>query len=450
MGAIQDAGPAEADRVTPVVRAVQKAAPSVVSITTGRSQTRAFFWQPPMEGGGSGVIVDKDGLVITNWHVIWNQGSDAGFFVKVTLNDGSEFMADVVSEAPEHDLALLKIRDTKGKQFVPIVMGSSSSLMIGETLIAIGNPRGQASSVTVGILSATERTIQVPWPNGRPHKFEHLLQTDAAVNPGNSGGALLDITGKLIGINNAIRTDAVGINFAIPVDKVRQVFNDVLLSYDGSGRFWLGMRVDASGKTDGVLVSSVERAGPAAEAGLRSGDRIVAVNGREVTSHIEFAKQLLDLNPGQEIRLRVRSGRDEREIPLSLQSSDDAALIRLVGMLVRPVTPRDDERLLARATLAYTGGRGRVRGYLPVVFEVTRVVAGGPAAALGLEAGDVIFATAAFNGWGQRFNVAFQGGMSGLIDRLREYAGNQVTILVLQGKKRESMEGELMVRREND
>jgi C-terminal processing protease CtpA/Prc len=91
-----------------------------------------------------------------------------------------------------------------------------------------------------------------------------------------------------------------------------------------------------------------------------------------------------------------------------------------------------------------------VRGYLPVVFEVTRVVAGGPAAALGLEAGDVIFATAAFNGWGQRFNVAFQGGMSGLIDRLREYAGNQVTILVLQGKKRESMEGELMVRREND
>jgi serine protease Do len=277
-----------AARVTPVVLAVGRAAPAVVSIKTGRKAVGDWYFQTQRDvtdGQGSGVIVDPDGLVITNWHVIWNARNEPNFFVKVALNDGSELDAEVLHESPEDDLALLRIRNAGSRTFTPVVMGSSKDLMIGETVIAIGNPRGQANSVTVGVLSATGRDIAVPWPNSREvHRFTNLLQTDAAINPGNSGGALLDITGKLIGINNALRSDSIGINFAIPVDRVHEVFHGQLLAIDGSSKLWLGMGVEPASDDNGIRVQSIEDHGPAREAGLREGDRIVSVAGTPVRS----------------------------------------------------------------------------------------------------------------------------------------------------------------------
>ncbi|MGD1999400.1 MAG: trypsin-like peptidase domain-containing protein, partial [Desulfobacterales bacterium] len=230
--------------------------------------------QPERSTLGSGVILDgKRGLIITNAHVIANAGT-----IKVTLRDEREFEAEIVGADPDFDLAVLRIQS---KALLPEVkMGSSDDLMIGETVIAIGNPFGFSHTVTTGVISAIDRSIRTD-----DRVFHEFIQIDASINPGNSGGPLLNINGELIGINTAIYAKAQGIGFAIPISKTRKIISD-LIAHGEVIEPWIGIivqNIDAGlarylnvPTKSGVLVRTVENGSPAAKAGTREGDIILA------------------------------------------------------------------------------------------------------------------------------------------------------------------------------
>ena len=176
--------------------------------------------------------------------------------VEITLNDETAYNATVLSTDKTHDLALLKIEIPDGAQLHAVEIGDSDGLLLGESVIAIGNPFGQANSVTMGILSAVGREVRVPTPDGLSRTYKNLLQIDAAINPGNSGGALIDINGKLIGINNAGSKIISGISFAIPVSTVRTVFMDTLVSIDRVRGVYVGVGV--RDEDAGVMIVEVE------------------------------------------------------------------------------------------------------------------------------------------------------------------------------------------------
>ncbi|MBU6176046.1 MAG: trypsin-like peptidase domain-containing protein, partial [Planctomycetes bacterium] len=197
-------------RSTPIVQAIKKAEPAVVNIQGNKIVTNTTNGVPTRQevnGMGTGVIIDRRGLIITNYHVV-----DAVEKIEVTLADGSTFIARLINYDPETDLAMIKINADRD---LPVIqVGRSDDLLRGETVIAIGNPFGYQNTVTVGVISALHRNIPV---NGS-QEYTDLIQTNADINPGNSGGPLLNIDGEVIGINVAVRVGAQGIGFAIPVD----------------------------------------------------------------------------------------------------------------------------------------------------------------------------------------------------------------------------------------
>jgi len=307
------------DRRTPVVRAVEKATPAVVNISTKQVRmVRPYFYMevPEMfkrEFGdlfkprrqvtgslGSGVIISPQGYIVTNAHVV-EQADE----IIVTMADESQHKAELVSADPEGDLAIIKMETDK--PVAAIRLGTSSDLMIGETVIAVGNPFGYQHSVTTGVVSALDRTIE-PTP---ATKHEGLIQTDAPINPGNSGGPLLNIRGELIGINTAIRAGAQGLGFAIPVDKVRAIMIG-LLSVRSAGQPWHGIKFDATKRAPVVL--EAEKDSPAAKAGLMKGDRIETLGGRRFAEIIELETSLLDRKIGDIVDLGVR--REGRSVDL--------------------------------------------------------------------------------------------------------------------------------------
>jgi Do/DeqQ family serine protease len=291
------ASPAEVHlSFAPIVKRVQ---PAVVNVYASRVESRVqnpLFDDPVFrhffggqQGGsrtaqslGSGVIVDKSGLVVTNNHVIEGMTE-----VKVALNDHREFEAQIVLRDPRTDLAVLKIKD--GENFPTIELGDSDAIEVGDFVIAIGNPFGVGQTVTQGIVSALARTqIGI-------NDYGFFIQTDAAINPGNSGGALVDLSGRLVGINSAIYSrsgGSMGIGFAIPVNMVKSV---IVAARDGVTKVrrpWLGASLqnvsreiaDSIGldRPVGALVANVAEHGPAAEAGLQRGDVITSVDGQSV------------------------------------------------------------------------------------------------------------------------------------------------------------------------
>lgn len=307
-------------RETQVVKVVRQVSPSVVYVSCQqRIQNNPFaapFWdlfgrdfpEPlgPQEGAslGSGVIVDPSGYVLTNEHVIFG-----GTKIRLTLTNGKSYDAKVVGTAPESDLALLKI---EGEGSFPVAqLGRSDDLMIGETVIAVGNPFGLSNTVTVGVLSATGRTI-----NEGKRRYSDFLQIDAAINPGNSGGPLLNILGQVIGINTAIIREAQSIGFAIPIDRAKRVMEQ-LRSYGQVRPAWLGfLALDPSeaykrklGEQAGVVVARVYPfAYPQDE--LKEGDYITAMNGKPLASTGDFNARLSMLSPGQAADLAIlRDGR---------------------------------------------------------------------------------------------------------------------------------------------
>lgn len=203
-----------AERRTPVVEAVERATPAVVTIETQVSQSSPFaalYGAPRSSSAGSGVVIDSDGVVLTNAHVV-----EGALSIEVHTNDGRSWPAVVLAMESELDLAVLRL---EGARDLPqIAMADSDALLLGEPAIAIGNPYGLGLTVSTGIVSSVQRDVEI-----RSGLYQSYIQTDAAINPGNSGGALVNIHGELIGINTAIRADAEGIGFAIPVNRARKI-----------------------------------------------------------------------------------------------------------------------------------------------------------------------------------------------------------------------------------
>ena len=282
---------------------------SVVEITTESVTTGSFFEQQILTGAGSGVIVTADGYIVTNNHVIEDSSR-----ITVTLRDGTQYDATLVGTDEKTDLAVLKI-DASGLQ--PAVFGSSSDLKVGEQAIVIGNPLGQlGGSVTSGIISALDREITVDG-----HTMA-LLQTDAAVNPGNSGGGLFNANGELVGIINAKSSgdNVEGLGFAIPSDTVKEVVDAIIQNGYVPGRVSLGLSVvditDAQTAmmyrvdTLGVYILSVNEGSNAEKAGLQAGDRITAIGDKEVSSTSDITTALDEYSVGDQVQITiVRDGR---------------------------------------------------------------------------------------------------------------------------------------------
>jgi len=384
-------------RTTPVVRAVQRAADSVVSIylhsehgLTGRG--------PTTEGQGSGVILDDSGLVITNWHVtaplfLLQRNGQAELDVAVKLRDGRTRPATVLSTSATRDLALLQMRLLPDEKVKPAEIGRSSDLMIGETLIAIGNPQGHANTVTSGVLSAIGRTIQVRGPDGYPRSYSDLLQTDAAINQGNSGGALLDITGKLIGINNAMAMGAENIGFAIPMDIVREVFEHELVrssSFAVSGDApWLG--IDVAEQDGAVVVAAVEPGSPADRAGVQKGDVFAKAGGQSVRSTLDYQRQLIAAKAKQPFALALRRGKKDIDLAPVPTTHTNREILAAVGVEIEEVSASKDADLVRKVTIAYYADRNLRRvAMLPSALRITDVQPDSPAAEIGLEPGDLL------------------------------------------------------------
>ncbi|MFQ5862044.1 MAG: trypsin-like peptidase domain-containing protein [Candidatus Brocadiales bacterium] len=383
------------ERRNPTVIAVEKVGPAVANISTERMVMerhvdpffmdrselfRQFFEnffgvyekkkvETPL---GSGVIIDPEGYIVTNEHVISRASK-----IIVTLSDGSTYEANVVSSDPESDLAVLKVDSPEPFPYVQI--GTSENLMIGESVIALGNPFGFKNSVTTGVLSATDRTLTFSGRSGTV-KYEGLIQTDALINPGNSGGPLVNINGELIGINTAIVSQAQGIGFAIPVDKVKQILVK-LFDFQQINKVWLGTEVEELPKgQEGIRITAIEEGSPADRAGLREGDIVLEVDGRIIVDVLEFEKHLLKKEVGDRLNVVVERGGRQRDFSLKLgevpvPSAEELAWERL-GIDVQELTPEIAEQL----------GLWWIRGGV----LITDVDSAGPAAEVGLESGAVI------------------------------------------------------------
>jgi S1-C subfamily serine protease len=284
------------------------------------------------QGPGSGFIWDEQGRVVTNFHVI--RGAQEAL---VTLGDQRSFSARLVGASPEHDIAVLQI-DVPENLPAPIPIGSSAELRVGQAVLAIGNPFGLDHTLTTGIVSALNRTVD----NDLGGVIENVIQTDAAINPGNSGGPLIDSAGRLVGINTMIYSPSgayAGIGFAVPVDTINRVVPR-LIGYGRYVRPTLGIsandevsqRILRSDDLSGVLVLGVTAGSPAARAGLRAtemvangrvalGDIIEAVDGREVRDFATLVNVLDAREFGDRITLRVRRGEQRVEVPVTLGSA---------------------------------------------------------------------------------------------------------------------------------
>ncbi len=280
----------------------ERAVSSVVSVST-RSAARFSVRGPAPQGLGSGVIVREDGIVVTNNHVI--AGAEQ---VLVTLPDGSVHRADVVGSDPSSDLAVLRIVDPP-EALLALPFGDSDGLRLGEVVLAVGNPFGIGQTVTMGIVSAKGRS------NVGIVRYEDFIQTDAAINPGNSGGALVDLDGTLIGINTAIFSrsgGSQGIGFSIPASMATEIVEDILT--DGAvDRGWLGVLIadvepaiaDGLGIDGGVRIDGVQAGTPAADAGLRADDIVVAFQGEPVSDVTRFRNRVAKTGSDRPFEIEV-------------------------------------------------------------------------------------------------------------------------------------------------
>jgi S1-C subfamily serine protease len=306
----------------------RSAAPGVVHITTLVTAAAPYSLdvQQIPEGTGSGFVWDKDGHIVTNFHVIRNASGAV-----IVLADGSSWQGRLVGSYPAKDIAVLAI-DAPGQQLQPIALGSSAEVQVGQMAFAIGNPFGLDQTLTVGVVSALDREIaSVP---GRV--IRNIIQTDAAINPGNSGGPLLDSAGRLIGVNSAILSPSgaySGIGFAIPADEVNRIVTQ-LIRHGTIVRPSLGVSLAPDQLTrrlglEGVLVMQVDPGGPAARAGLQStrrdvagnvhlGDMIVAIDEDATGSTEDFFAALEERRPGDEVTLTVLRDGERSTLPVTL------------------------------------------------------------------------------------------------------------------------------------
>jgi S1-C subfamily serine protease len=379
---------ASPNRRTPVVAALERVRAAVVNVSAEelvriREPSRAqsmgellfeeFFGRPRTRKGyavtslGSGVIVSPDGYLLTNAHVI-----ERGTRLRIGLLDGRELLARVVGADPSTDLAVLKLDAEGPLPFLP--MSRSDDLIVGETVIAIGNPFGLSHTVTTGVISAVHRNFRA----GNRTLFD-FVQTDASINPGNSGGPLLDIDGRLVGINTAIIGErSAGIGFAIPIDRARRIAED-LIAHGEVREGYLGVSVGdlpaqegaRPGRSGGVVVVAVDPGSPAERAGVHRGDLVRGVDGQPVETAEEFRFRVRDLAIGAVARLDLERGPEMVPAPVTAvelgPDRAEALVERRVGLRL---------------------GEERLRGGTALV--VRTVARGSPAARVGILTGDLI------------------------------------------------------------
>ena len=346
-----------------------------------------FFGQQPgqprtQRGQGSGFIISSDGLIVTNNHVI--EGADR---VTVTLQGNEEeYEAEVIGSDKETDLAVIKV-DIK-RDLPTLSFGDSDAIQVGEWVLAIGNPYGLEHTVTAGIISAKYRNLRVG-------PFDNFLQTDASINPGNSGGPLLNLKGEVIGINSLINAAGQNLGFAVPSNQAKKIIAD-LRKGKSVKRGWLGVTIQPVSENQakalgldeatGALIASVGKGQPADQAGVRQGDVVLKVNGKEVSDNNELLRLVASLKPGDKARLTLwRNGKETtrtvilgergKQVMASMQPKAPSKPSSVLGMGIKPVNEKEAAAL----------GLEKVQGLL-----VIQVAPNSPAANEGIRQGDVI------------------------------------------------------------
>ena len=317
------------------VRIYRQASPAVANILT--KATEYDFWMDPVpvEGAGSGFVIDAKGYILTNFHVV--QGAQT---IEVVLGDQSRHAAKFIGADQRNDVALIKI-EPGAKPLAVLALGDSAALQVGQKVLAIGNPFGFQSTLTTGVVSALGRTVQT----GQNTLIDEAIQTDAAINRGNSGGPLINTHGEVIGINSAIYTPSgttAGIGFAIPINTAKRIAHDLIT--DGRvHQAFIGVETipinesfaEALGlpAQEGLLVQTTTRGGPAAEAGIKGGDRvaqagmrrfyiggdvITAIDGQKVTTQLDVNLALNKKRPGDEVKVSLFRGGKKIDVPVKL------------------------------------------------------------------------------------------------------------------------------------
>ena len=317
------------------VRVYRQTSPAVANVLT--KATEYDFWMDPVpvEGAGSGFVIDSKGYILTNFHVV--QGAQS---IEVVLGDQSRYTAKFIGADQRNDVALLKV-EPKGKPLLALPLGDSAALQVGQKVLAIGNPFGFQSTLTTGVVSALGRTVQT----SQTTFIDQAIQTDAAINRGNSGGPLINSHGEVIGINSAIYTPSgttAGIGFAIPINTAKRIAHDLIT--DGRvHQAFLGVETipinesfaEALGlpAQEGLLVQTTTRGGPAAEAGIRGGDRVAqagmrrfyvggdvltAIDGQKITSRVDVDLMLNKKRPGDDVSVTLFRGGRKIDVKVKL------------------------------------------------------------------------------------------------------------------------------------
>jgi serine protease Do len=390
--------------LAPLIRAVSA---GVINVLTYSEPVEGIAAGRVPTATGSGFLLGPEGYVVSNHHVV----KDAQW-IQVRLADGRVFDAELVGSDPDTDLALLRVLE--GSDLPSVVLGDSDRLEVGDWVVAIGNPFGLDRSVSHGLISAKERVLGVG-------PLDDFIQTDALINPGNSGGPLFNMRGEVVGVNSAVISNAQGIGFAVPINMVKDLLPN-LLDNGHVERGWLGMTVVEEPGKHSAQVVDVYPGGPAAAAGLRSGDRVTTINGRPVDSYLQLLRKISLLAPGTLVRMGVQRGTAAREFTA-----------RVVERPVRPTPPGgpiesegDLDRLGLTVSDLDTESASRLGARSPFGAWVVQILPNGPAARAGVKLGDVVVEAA-----GQRV-ASVDSFRSALAERS---AGSKLTLEIeRQGK----------------
>jgi serine protease Do len=374
-------------RRTPAVQAVAAAQQAVVNIhgqktvPSDRPESHTTEASRRVNGMGTGVVLDERGYILTNFHVV-----DGVREIQITLSNRETVVGQLVAYDRQEDLAIVKVEVDRPLSTIPI--GTSTDLMLAETVIAIGNAYGYEHTVTQGIVSSLHRDVQV----SESQAYEDLIQTSAPINPGNSGGPLLNIDGEMVGINVAVRAGAQNIAFAIPVDRAITTATR-LLSAERLNRTWHGIVVEESGvSSEGVIVRRVEPGSPAESIGIEPGDAIRRIGDLEIGRALDIERAFLGLAEGERTRVGIVRNGDLKTLDLTIAAHVSGAAAPALtpvqqktwdvfGMSLEPIAAKD----FARRDTPYNGG-----------LKVMDIRAGGPAERQGIRPGDILVG---MHGW---------------------------------------------------
>lgn len=366
-------------RYSPIVLAVQKAAPSVVNISGKKTtSTNSFGGQresSQVNGMGTGLIIDPSGYILTNYHVIAGINNIQVKLNPLATHPETRHSAKLVGFNEQVDLAIIKV--TSETEFQVMSLATSSDLMLGETVIAIGNAYGYEDTITRGIISALNRRVEV----NTDQYYDNLIQTDASINPGNSGGPLINIQGNAIGVNVAVRVGAQAIGFAIPMDRAMSVAKEIMMNRSQQRvDVGLNLAVSFNQLAPRVTVADVSRDGLASNAGLKKDDIITHLNGDAIQWPVFVYQQLLHSQQGDKIEVTIERTGTSSVLFLSMQDilpKDDVLSARVweeIGIRVVPVKFKDSNK-----QTNYRGG-----------LKITEVKPNSPATKEGLKSGDIL------------------------------------------------------------